>query len=418
MTSLAPAGPGLAPGGFLPLLATRLTSVAAAGIFFIAAAWLLIDEGGGSTEIAGLAVAMTVPSLFAALQGGVLIDRYDRRLIGRIAELARAGAVIALAVLHSAGPLALWQLYGVTLLLGLGNAVTLPCYGAMLPQVLPRRKLVSGNAIWQIATQGGGIAASALGGLLVGGGGVGIGLWTAAGCYLAAAACLLFVPRAAAPAAAQSPAARNGWRQDLAIAAQVVAADRTHLLVTVFSILPPSILAAANVLLPVFAKDQLGAGPAGFGLLEGVWGGGALLGGVLISRYAGRIRDELRTLVLSLLAVAGTMLVFAVIPRMGWSLAAATALGLTLSCSSILFPAYVQAKTPDAVLGRVLSGVQFASSVVQLLFAVAIGIGGAFVPAWLMFAVMALSLTAAAALLSALLRRARTPRTPRTPSGV
>ncbi|MGW6704010.1 MFS transporter [Streptomyces sp. NPDC054956] len=415
MTSLAP-GPALAPGGFLPLLATRLTSVAAAGIFFIAAAWLLIDEGGGSTQIAGLAVAMTVPSLFAALQGGVLIDRYDRRRIGQIAELARAGAVVALAALHAAGPLALWQLYGVTLLLGLGNAVTLPCYGAMLPQVLPREKLVGGNAVWQIATQGGGIAASALGGLLVGGGGVGIGLWTAAACYLAAAGCLQLVPGAAAPAVSEGGAG-GGWRQDLAVAAKVVAADRTHLLVTVFSILPPSVLAAANVLLPVFAKDQLGAGPAGFGLLEGVWGVGALLGGVLISRYAARIRDELRTLVLSLLAVAGTMLVFAVIPRMGLSLVAATALGLTLSCSSILFPAYVQAKTPDAVLGRVLSGVQFASSVVQLLFAVAIGIGGAFVPAWLMFAVMALSLTASAALLWALLRRTGRAARARAPRG-
>ncbi|OEJ24412.1 hypothetical protein AR457_07580 [Streptomyces agglomeratus] len=427
----------VAQRGFFPLLTTRLASVAATGVYFIATAWLLIDQGGNSTEVAGLAIAMTVPSVFAALYGGVLIDRYDRRRIGQIAELTRVGAVVALAVLHSAAPLALWHVYAVTLVLGLGNAVTLPCYGAMLPQVLPRQKLVTGNATWQIATQVGGIAASALGGLLVGGGSVAIGLYTAALCYLVAAVALQLVPGAAAPASPpvavaavpgagvpgvpgvpagpdmpavqDGPAAPagSGWRHDLGVAARSVAANRTHLLVVMFSILPLSVLAASNALLPVFAKEQLGAGPVGFGLLEGAWGGGALLAGMVISRFAGRITDELRLLVHSLVAIAVTMLVFSVIAEMSYSLPASVLLGLAISCSGILFPAYVQARTEPAVLGRVLSGIQFASSIVQLLLLAAIGVGGTFAPAWSMFAAMALATLLSAALLSVLLRRAR-----------
>ncbi|MEU1480932.1 MFS transporter [Streptomyces sp. NPDC001668] len=399
-------GRQVAARGFYPLLATRLSSVAATGVYFIAAAWLLIDQGGNSTEVAGLAIAMTVPSVLAALQGGVLIDRHDRRRIGQIAELARVGAVFALAVLHSTTSLTLWHVYAITLVLGLGNAVTLPCYGAMLPQVLPRHKLVRGNAIWQIATQVGGIAASALGGLLVGGGGVGIGLYTAALCYLAAAVALQLVPAAASPAVA-AESSRSGVWHDLAVAARSIARDRVHLLVTVFSILPPSVLAASNALLPVFTKERLGAGPVGFGLLEGVWGGGALLAGIAISRLAGRITDELRLLVHSLLAIATTMLVFSLITQLSYSLPASLLLGLSISCSGILFPAYVQARTEEAVLGRVLSGIQFASSIVQLLMLAAIGVGGAFAPAWSMFAALALITLLTAVLLSVLVRRTR-----------
>ncbi|MFF7337751.1 MFS transporter [Streptomyces sp. NPDC008163] len=414
------------PRGFLPLLATRLASVAATGVYFIAAAWLLIDHGGNSTEVAGLAIAMTVPSVFAALQGGVLIDRHDRRRIGQSAELARAAAVVGLAVLYTTASPALWHVYAITLVLGLGNAVTLPCYGAMLPQVLPRTRLVSGNATWQIATQVGGIAASALGGLLVGGGGVAGGLCTAALGYLVAAGTLQLVPGAAssttagavagagadAQATAEAGAAagaqsRRRLRHDLAVAARSVAADRLTLLVTVFSILPPSLLAASNALLPVFTKEQLGAGPVGFGLIEGIWGGGALLAGIALSRLAGRITDELRLLVRSLLAVAATMLVFSLIERMSFSLPASMMLGLAISCSGILFPAYVQSRTEESVLGRVLSGVQFASSVMQLLMLAAIGVGGAFAPAWFMFAAMAVMTLLSAVLLSVLLRRTR-----------
>ncbi|MFD7130607.1 MFS transporter [Streptomyces sp. NPDC059894] len=392
-----------APSGFLPLLITRLTSVAAAGIYFIATSWLLIDQGGRSTEVAGLAIGMTVPSIFAALYGGVVIDRYNRRRIGQCAELVRALAVLCLAIYHTMGPPSLWQLYAVTCVLGLGNALTLPCYGAMLPQVLPREKLVKGNAIWQIATQVGGIAASALGGLLVGKGGVETGLLTTAVCYLTAAAALQLVPAATSggtPVAGKT----GGWRHDLVVAVRVVSDSRTHLLIAVFSILPPSVLAASNTLLPVFAKERLGAGATGFGVLEGIWGGGALLAGVLISRTAGRMRSELRALVVSLLATGVTMLAFSFITEMGLSLPASMLLGFTLSCSGILFPAYVQSKTPDAVLGRVLSSIQFASAVVQLVFAAAIGIGGAFVPAWPMFSAMALLLVGSAVLLALLLR--------------
>jgi hypothetical protein len=226
---------------------------------------------------------------------------------------------------------------------------------------------------------------------------------------LVAAVALLLVRATSAPAATMEAGASDGsgWRHDLAVAAQSVVVNRTHLLVVVFSILPPSVLAASNALLPVFAKEQLGAGPLGFGLLEGVWGGGALLAGIAISRLAGRMKDELRLLVLSLLAIAATMLVFSVITRMSYSLPASMLLGLAISCSGILFPAYVQARTEEAVLGRVLSGVQFASSVVQLLFLMVIGVGGAFVSAGFLFAAMAFATLASAALLSLLLRRIR-----------
>src|SRR5687767_1714425 len=72
----------------LPLLATTLT-----------------DSPG---QVAGVALTLTLPWLLVALHVGVLVDRFDRRVLLWLADLARLGAVGALLVL----PVSLPLLYG------------------------------------------------------------------------------------------------------------------------------------------------------------------------------------------------------------------------------------------------------------------------------------------------------------------
>lgn len=338
---------------------------------------------------------MVAPSLLFALQGGVVIDRYSRRRIGQIAELTVALAIVAMAVAESNGHLPGWAIYAVTAVLGMGTAITLPCYGAMLPQVLPRQRLIRGNAVWQIATQVGAISASGFGGLLVGAGSAGAGLWTAAGCCFASGAALQLVP--GTPGAGSSGEA--GFLRAMALAARTVSANRITLWVTVLSVLPPSTLAAANVLLPVFCHQRLGTGATGFGVVEAVWGVGAMVSGAAISRWSGLIRKELRVLIATLLLSGTTMVVFSLVSTFAGSVASAIALGFALSCSGVLFPAYVQANTPERVLGRVLSAIQFTSSAVQMVFYVCLWGWGGQVPSWTLFLALGLALTASAPIL-------------------
>jgi MFS family permease len=385
--------------GFLPLLTARLTSVAGAGVYFIATAWLLISHGAGSGGLAGLGVAMVAPGLLFALQGGVVIDRYSRRRVGQTAELIRALSVAVMAVSKSAGHLPNWEIYAVTAVLGLGTAVTVPCYGAMLPEVLPRHRLVRGNAVWQIATQVGAISASGFGGVLVGAGSAVAGLWTAACCCLAAACALQFIP-AGHPSGAREQAQ---FLRALAHAAAMLSKDRTTMWVTIFCVLPPSALATANILLPVFCRQRLGTGATGFGVIEAVWGVGAMASGMAISRWAVRIRREHRSLVTSLLMSGAAMAAFSLITNYAGSVAAAIALGFALSCSGVLFPAFVQSHTPEVILGRVLSGIQFSSSAVQLVFYITLWSVGNTVPSWTLFLSMGVIMTASAPLLALLL---------------
>ncbi|MGW1250977.1 MFS transporter, partial [Streptomyces sp. NPDC002535] len=82
----------------LPLMATRLTDSPA--------------------QIAGVALTLTLPWLLVALHVGVLVDRFDRRLLLWLADSARMLVVAALLVLALREAVTVPALYVAGLVLG------------------------------------------------------------------------------------------------------------------------------------------------------------------------------------------------------------------------------------------------------------------------------------------------------------
>ncbi|MEU2870311.1 MFS transporter [Streptomyces olivoreticuli] len=378
-------------------MATRLVSFIGVAAYFILSSWLALQCGAGTRGQALLAGALALPSLALGLYGGVLIDRWERRKLAQCAEVLRAVAAGGLALFASTGELRMWHLFVTTLIIGVGNAITLPCYGALLPAVSVDDRLVRTNAQWQIMTQIGTIAGALVGGVLVGAQG-GSALWMPAAAYLGAAALLFLVP-------AVKPARREvkiGLVAEFQSAFTVLKADRKLLLVTAFSVAPVGFLAAANTLLAPFAQNDLGTDAAGFGVLDSAWGIGALVAGALVSRMFGE--RNYANLSKALLLTGLFAVLFALAPGFRSGLAAGVLLGLFLSCANIMFPAFVQRDAPPADLGKILSTVFAASSAVQLFFVAWVGIAGTSVSARIILLVLAVLMTAMGALLHWLLR--------------
>ena len=359
------------------LLVTRTASIGGAGIYFLAVAWFLLHRGGGSAELAGLAICLTAHGALVTLHGGVAIDRYDRRRVGQIVELGRAVVLLTLALVGASDALQPWHLYAATAVIGLGNAVAIPCYNAMLPSLVEREKLVSVNALWQVVTQVGAIAASAAGGFMVDAYGDVSGLWAATACYVVATLALQLLPRSSAA----ERSVTKGFRRDLALAMASISENRLRLYITVFSVLPPTVLWVANFLLPAFADESLNTGPAGFGAVEAAWGVGALTAGLLIptvvqarQRRVGGMAENFLTV--SLYGVAAATLLFAISTTLHVGIWTALLLGGILSCANVLFPAHVQTYTPNQHLGRVFALIYFGTSVLQLLIACAVLLAG------------------------------------------
>ncbi|MEV6672218.1 MFS transporter [Streptomyces sp. NPDC051162] len=378
-------------------MGTRLVSFIGVAAYFILSSWLALQCGAGTRGQALLAGALALPSLALGLYGGVLIDRWERRTLAQCAELLRAAAAGGLALFASTGELKMWHLFVTTLIIGVGNAITLPCYGALLPAVSVDDRLVRTNAQWQIMTQIGTIAGALIGGVLVDAQG-GSALWMPAVAYLGAAALLFLVP-AVKPARRE---AKGGLVAEFRSAFTILKTDRKLLLVTAFSVAPVGFLAAANTLLAPFAQNDLGTDAAGFGVLDSAWGIGALVAGALVSRMFGE--RNYTNLSKALLLTGLFAVLFALAPGFRSGLAAGVLLGLFLSCANIMFPAFVQRDAPAADLGKILSTVFAASSAVQLFFVAWVGIAGTSVSARVILLVLAVLMTAMGALLHWLIR--------------
>ena len=179
---------------FRKLVATRLVSQAGDGAFEIGLASLFFFSPERATTAGAIAAAFAVAVLPYTVIGpfvGVLLDRWRRRQILMLVNLARSVMVLVVAVLVAVGVVGL-PLYLIVLTCLSVNRFYLSGLSAGLPHVVPGEELVLANAITPTA----GTVAALLGGAAAVGVRLVLGagdrtdaviLLAAAGCYATAA---------------------------------------------------------------------------------------------------------------------------------------------------------------------------------------------------------------------------------------
>lgn len=88
----------------------------------LALGWLLLRLGGSGTELGVLAALTQVPTIFLGPLAGVLADRYEKRSLLRIIQVAAATHAALLAYLTLTNQITLWMLLWLALFMGLVNA--------------------------------------------------------------------------------------------------------------------------------------------------------------------------------------------------------------------------------------------------------------------------------------------------------
>ena len=119
------------------------------GIFLIAIAWESYSLWNAPAALSIVGIGMAVPTVLFLLAGGIVSDRYDRRLVMMWADGVRAVAVAALAVLVIAGSLQFWELVVLVAVYGSGTAFFTPAFEAVVPDLLPVEDLPAANSLDQ-----------------------------------------------------------------------------------------------------------------------------------------------------------------------------------------------------------------------------------------------------------------------------
>ena len=300
--------------------------------------------------VAATTVAIRLPWLLFGLFAGAIVDRTDRKTMMIVTDLARAAGVAVLAVLVASNHITLAVLYVAVFFIGVLETLFDSAAMAIVPSLVPSDQLEMANGRLFAAQ----IAANSFVGPALGGVLFAVAAWVPFGLdaatFVASAVILLTVAGRFRPERTSSASILSDIGQGMAFVWQ----DR---MIRTFAIgagmLNLGYTAAAAVLV-LHAQDNLGLGDVGFGLLLA----GAAVGGVagaqaapLLIRRVGRYRSLVTTVVVMAVGIA----------IMGATSNAWVAAGAFATLAffeeqwNVISVTYRQSRTPDEMLGRIMS---------------------------------------------------------------
>ena len=270
------------------------------------------DQGGGAVGVAVLMAAFSLPPVLLMGVAGHVSDRFDSRRVLLASTSVEMLACVGLALVDR-----LAATVALVVLLQLGQAVSNPTWGALLPRIVGDEDMGRVSALQQGLLAATGVVGATLGGLLVGGWGVSGALWVDAASFtglLVAAACVRTrrggaqsvagapgTDRGPADPVAQAPARRRARALD---GLRLMRRDRLLWVTFVWMMPFVVVLEGVNVAEVFLVRDELHASTTAFGVVQAVFGVGAVLGSWLAGR-AGTDAARVRVL---LAGFAGTAL--------------------------------------------------------------------------------------------------------------
>jgi len=261
------------------MLAT-LASNTAFWMYQVAVGWLALQLTDSPFFVAMAGFTGGIPLLLVSLPAGVIIDRFDRRTV---LLLAQSGAMLISAVfaflvgggmIGRASMLALVAIYGTTM------SFVFPTRTTIVPSLVERRDMANAVALNSASQNATRVVGPSLAGVLIGLLGVAETFAIAA---VMQALALMATTRLPSLQPGSSSRGATGL-SSLTVGLRVVAA-RPYLVGLIVLALAPTVLVMPYInLMPVFARDELGLGSTGLGVLLASTGLGTVTGSLAVAR--------------------------------------------------------------------------------------------------------------------------------------
>ncbi|SCE83778.1 MFS transporter [Micromonospora mirobrigensis] len=244
----------------------------------VGAQWLLIHQSNAATLVALVQTASLLPVLLLALPAGALADTFDRRHLLISVQLFMVAVATALTLLTAAGRMPPALLLTLTFAFGVGQALTLPAWAAVIPELVPRDLLRSASALGSISVNVARAVGPAVAGVLI----ARVGVAPVFALNAVAFAVFAFALVRWRPGNARAVEVPERFTAALRAGGRYVRHSptvRRLLRRALVFVVPASALWA---LLPVVASRRLGMDSSGYGLLLAALGVGAIAGGLLL----------------------------------------------------------------------------------------------------------------------------------------
>jgi MFS family permease len=330
---------------FLLFLLSRSFSRFSSQIAAVAIGWQVYDLTGSAFDLGMVGLVQFLPTLLLVFVAGHAADRYERKRVVQVCQLAEALTALFLAWGAYAGSLTVAQIFIATAVLGTAGAFESPTIAALLPLIAPEGSLQRATAISSGAAQLATITGPALGGLAY-------AVAPSVPYGLMALFWLLGMALTGAIRPAKSAAVRDAATPADLFAGVRFVRNNPAILGTISLDLFAVLLGGATALLPIYARDILDAGPLGLGILRAAPAVGALLMTAVLARHTINRRVGMRMFQAVIVFGIATV-VFAISHWMWLSVLALAVLGAADTISVVIRFSLVQLSTPDEMRGRV-----------------------------------------------------------------
>ena len=329
--------------------------------------WLIYELTDSAVQLGLVRGVQAIPFFLLSPLAGSAADRYSRKGQLVIAQGANALIYVAIAFLVFTGEIRPWHVYVTSFLVATAQVFQQPARASLISDAVPRDYLTNAIGLNSLMFNTARGIGPALAGVLIVTTGTGGAFAVQALFLILATACTL--PLVSTPHASKSGAGGavqresffrsilEGWKfswHSEHVRAGLLCATITSLFIIPFT-----------TLLPVFARDLLGVGATGQGLLLTAMGAGAFISAAIVAS-AGHRLPRGKLMMVSGVLYGVSLVMFAASPWFELSLTVMFLAGLAHVYCSVLVMTLIQSYSPPEFRGRTMAVFSMTQALITL----------------------------------------------------
>ena len=348
----------------------HLISIAGSQMQLWALYWHLRTLSDQPMVISGIGLVRFLPVFLLSLIAGVAADRFDRRKMAILTQVALGLVALFLGLTTSWGVVSLWVIFGLVIIQSVAVAFDGPARQALIPSLVPRENLANAYSLTSIASKVGGILGPGICGVVIAYLGLQWAYWINAISYLAVIVALIAMgdirtviekktfelrgsPGSSGVVPVPGRGTGRGTLRDIREGIEFVKNSPIIFSVMVLDFFG-TFFSSANTLLPFVAMDILHVGPIQYGWLSASQSIGTMMVGLYLSQKT-KLRRQGMLISISVAGFGLATILFGVSISFWLTMLALILIGAFDGLSSIIRNTVRQLLTPDAMRGRMMS---------------------------------------------------------------
>lgn len=335
---------------FVLYVVGQFTSQLGSWIEMTAVSWILYEMTNSPLLLGLSGLFRAMPMIGLALYGGAIADRVPRRSLLLLTETTMMIGSFIMGLLAVTHQLQFWHLYVLSVLSGTLSAFSVPSRHALFAGLVPRSSMQSAVTFNSVAVRSGGFIGPSIAGLALAFGGYSLPFFLNAVSFLGMLIALVAMrlPRSKPDPTMPRLSLGHGMTEGV----EFVWRSPT-LKVALALEMTTGLFGHNSALVTILARDVLGSGPEGLGLLLSAIGAGAFLGMGLLVAF--EVQRHVR-----LILMVGTVytVLWAAVGLSHWlwfTTILLFALGTADGVWSVMRNTIAQLVVTDALRGRVMS---------------------------------------------------------------